>query len=148
MVTAQRNRLPASRLPAQAIAPALRRVAPPAPRERAVPKSRRRDYQAWMTLLVVASGLFLALGVLSLYGRICQTQEINRRSVLNSKLAVAKQRGEELTLQRARAESDHLVTDQAGRFDMIRRTESDAVTISSGPQPVEKASGYHGRPKF
>ena len=84
MVTAQRQRLVLPHSPASAPsqrAPALKRPAPAIPpRERAVPRSRRREYQAWMTLLVAASGLLLALGVLSLYGRICQTQEINRRS--------------------------------------------------------------------
>lgn len=94
-----------------------------------MPRSRRREYQAWMTLLVVASGLLLALGVLSLYGRICQTREINRRSTLSNQLAIAKQRGEELTLRRARAENDSVIAEQAAKFGMIRRTDSDAVTV-------------------
>ncbi len=128
MVTAQRQRVVSPR--ASAPAPALKRPEPAMPpRERAVPKSRRREYQAWVTLLVAASGLLLALGVLSLYGRICQTQEINRRSRLNAQLKVAKQRSEELTLLRARAESDTVIFSQATKFHMIRRTDSDAVTI-------------------
>ena len=127
MVTAQRQQLviPHSR----SSAPALRPEPASPPRERAIPKSRRREYQAWMALLVAASGLLLALGVLSLYGRICQTQEINRRSTLNAQLKVAKQRSEEITLKRAMIETDTNVARVAAELKMIRRTDRDAVTI-------------------
>ncbi|HLJ57077.1 MAG TPA: hypothetical protein VKT77_18715 [Chthonomonadaceae bacterium] len=127
MVTAQRQLAmphPGS------LAPALKRPMPaPPPRVGVVPKSRRRLHQAWMTMLVIASGLVLSLGILSLYGRICQTQEINRRSALYTQLNVAKQRGGELTLQRAKAESDANIAVDAARLGMIRKTDSDAVTI-------------------
>jgi hypothetical protein len=130
MVTAQRQRLVIPHPPASALAAALKRPEPAAPpRVRAIPKSRRREYQAWMTLLIAGSGLLLALGVLSLYGRIIQTQEINRRSNLNVQLKVAKQRSEEITLQRATLETDANIALQAARFKMIRRTDRDAVTI-------------------
>ena len=130
MVTAQRQQLVIPHSRASALAPAHKRPEPASPpRVRAIPKSRRREYQAWMTLLVAASGLLLALGVLSLYGRICQTQEINRRSVLNGQLKVAKQRSEEITLHRAIIETDTNVAKDAARLKMIRRTDRDAVTI-------------------
>ena len=82
-----------------------------------------------MTLLIAASGLLLALGVLSLYGRICQTKEINRRSTLNGMMKVAKQRSEEITLRAASAENDNNIAAQATRLNMIHRTDRDAVTI-------------------
>ena len=94
-----------------------------------MPRSRRREYQAMMTALIVASGLLLALGVLSLYGRICQTREINRRSLLTFEMKVERQHSEELTLSRARSENDSTIAAQAARLHMIRRTDSDAVTI-------------------
>ncbi len=130
MVTAQRQQLVLPHTPASALAPALKRPASATPpRESAIPRSRRKEYQAWMTLLIAASGLLLALGVLSLYGRICQTKEINRRSALNARLKVAKQRGEEVTLRRAMVESDSKIAADAVRFSMIRRTDGDAVII-------------------
>jgi hypothetical protein len=130
MVTAEKQRSFTSPVSANALAQPLRRPAPTAPpRERAIPRSRRREYQATMTALIVASGLLLALGVLSLYGRICQTREINRRSYLNAQLKLERQRAEELTLRRARSENDKTVADIASRFNMIRRTDRDAVTI-------------------
>lgn len=130
MVTAQRQRLVIPHPSASALAPALRRPEPAAPpRVRSIPKSRRREYQAWMTLLIAASGLLLALGVLSLYGRIIQTQEINRRSNLNAQMKVAKQKGEEITLLRSKTEDDSSIALQAARFKMVRRTDRDAVTI-------------------
>jgi len=101
----------------------------PPPQPRAIPKSRRREHQAVMTLLIVFSGLFLALGVLSLYGQICQTKEINRRSALNSQIQIATQRAEELALQRARTENDTTVANEAAALNMVRRTDADAVTI-------------------
>jgi hypothetical protein len=82
-----------------------------------------------MTLLIVASGFMLAFGVLSLYGRICQTSEINRRCSLNVQLRVAQLRGEGLTMQRAQSENDVTIAAQAARLHMVRRTDSDAVTI-------------------
>jgi hypothetical protein len=82
-----------------------------------------------MTVLIVASGLLLVLGVLSLYGRICQTREINRRSYLNAQVKLERQRSEELTLRRARTETDAHISLQAAKFQMIRRTDRDAVTI-------------------
>lgn len=128
MVTAQRHRLVTSH--PTALAQPLKRTAPaPAPRVYVMPRSRRREYQAWMTLLVMASGLLLGLGVLSLYGRICQTSEINRRSSLNSQLKLARQRAGELTLLKAQAQNDGTVALQADRFHMIRRTDRDTVTI-------------------
>ncbi len=130
MVTAQRNRYVTSRTSVTALAPALRRDVPiPVIRERAMPRSRRREHQAWMSLLIVASGLLLALGILSLYGRICQTSEINRRGYLNSQLKLAHQRDGELTLSRATSENDTIIAEQAVKFRMIRRTDRDTVTI-------------------
>ena|ERR1051326_4748998 len=130
MVTAQRQRLIIPHGTAGAPAPVLRRPAPAAPpRERVIPRSRRREYQAWMTLLVAGSGLLLALGVLSLYGRICQTQEINRRSNLNAAWKVATQRSEEIELRRAQVENDASIAAAAAKFKMIRRTDGDAVVI-------------------
>jgi hypothetical protein len=130
MVTAQRQRFVSSHSTALALAPDLRRSAPaPLPQTRAMPKSRRREYQAWMSLLIMASGLLLALGVMSLYGRICQTSEINRRCKLNNELKVAKHLAGELTLLRAKAEADTNIAAQAARFSMVRRTDRDAVTI-------------------
>jgi hypothetical protein len=129
MVTAQRYQLVAPRSAVVAATP-LRAPAPAArPQSRTMPRSRRREYQAWMTLLIMASGLLLALGMLSLYGRICQTREINRRGLLKAELKVALQRGGELTLLRAQSETDTNIAAQAARLHMIRRTDSDAVTI-------------------
>ena len=110
---------------ATALAQPLRRP----PSARPMPRSRRRAYQAWMSLLIMGSGLLLTLGVLSLYGRICQTREINRRVYLNGQLRLASQRGEELTLRRAKFETDANIAAQAVRLNMVRRTDGDAVTI-------------------
>ena len=130
MVTAQRHRLATPHAPSYPAANPLRRPAPtPAPRERVAPRSRRREYQAWMSVLIVASGLFLALGILSLYGRICQTKEINRRSKLKTELRLAEQKSEEIALRRASEENDQAIAQQAIKFHMVRRTDSDAVTI-------------------
>jgi hypothetical protein len=82
-----------------------------------------------MSVLIVASGLFLALGILSLYGRICQTKEINRRSKLKAELRLAEQKSEEIALRRASEENDQTIAQQAIKFRMFRRTDSDAVTI-------------------
>src|ERR1051325_1855974 len=106
MVSAQQARSYGSH-GANAFAQPLTRPIPVAPpRAHAIPRSRRREYQAWMSILIMGCGLLLALGVLSLYGRICQTSEINRRVYLNSQLKLAYQRGEEITLRRAKAETD------------------------------------------
>jgi len=130
MVTAQRHRLATPHTPSYTAVYPLRRPAPdPAPRERPVPKSRRREYQAWMSVLIVASGLFLALGILSLYGRICQTKEINRRSQLKAEMRLAEQKSEEIALRRASEENDQATEQLAIKFNMVRRTDSDAVTI-------------------
>lgn len=130
MVTAQRQPYVSTHATALALAPSLRRPIPAEqPQVRPMPRSRRREYQAWMTLLIVASGFMLAFGVLSLYGRICQTSEINRRCSLNVQLRVAQLRGEGLTMQRAQSENDVTIAAQAARLHMVRRTDSDAVTI-------------------
>ena len=128
MVTAQRQQYQSSY--SAALAPALGRPeAAPDLRLRAIPKSRRREYQAWMTLLIMFSGLLLTLGVLSLYGRICQTSEINRKSTLTSQLKIADQRAQELALQRAATQNDVAIESHAKRMNMVRRTDRDAITI-------------------
>ena len=129
MVSAQRVPTYASH-GATALAQPLSRPIPVAPpRVRAIPRSRRREYQAWMSVLIMGCGLLLSLGVLSLYGRICQTREINRRVFLNSQLKLAHQRGEELTVRQAKSETDAIIAEQAANLHMIRRTDRDAVTI-------------------
>lgn len=130
MVTANRHRLVNAHPNYSVVTPALRRPTPVvSPRQRAVPRSRRRESQAWMTLLILASGLLLALGLLSLYGRICLTREINRRGSLNAQLKLARQREGELTLERARTDNDGVIAAQAMKFQMIRRTDREAITI-------------------
>ena len=129
MVSAQRVPSYPSRSAAVLAQPLSRPIPAVPPRVRAVPRSRRREYQAWMSVLIVGCGLLLALGVLSLYGRICQTREINRRVYLNGQLKLAHQRAEELTLRRAKSETDAIIAEQAARFHMVRRTDRDAVTI-------------------
>jgi hypothetical protein len=132
MVTARQPSPYAPRTGTSALAKPLRRTMPvpeTIPISRPMPKSRRREYQAWMTLLIMASLLFLALGVFSLYGRICQTREINRRSSLNALLKQEKHRQEELTLKKTQIETDSRIAEEAAKRHMVRPTDKDAVTV-------------------
>lgn len=133
MVTARHDGVYGSRGATALAARPQRKIAPATPQtlpvSRPMPRSRRREYQAWITLLIAASLLFLALGIFSLYGRICQTKEINRRSSLNAMLKQARHHQQELNLKINQIEADRVIAAEAAKRNMIRPTDKDALTI-------------------
>ena len=112
------------------------------PATRAVPRARGVHARTTITFVVGGVGLVLTLGLLTVYGRMCETREANRHESLVSELRAEQQLTDDLTLQAAKFNTDAYVTAKAKEIGFKRFGVGETITVTSTSVkiPIQTAS--------
>lgn len=94
-------------------------------------QSNARHDRAVVATTICTCGVALSMGILSLYGQICQTREANEQHRLLAELKIVRQKAEELTVRNAKFDTEGYVSEQARLRNYVRFGDADAVTVTA-----------------